>query len=111
MIQFTRALPIQLSANLIYDSIAVENLAYDPINHQYTARVYGVCRGSVMPLIVVTPVAVHRIEDVTITDAEIDTTLTNHPDLGPDRLAGAMARAFERLYALAAETQEAPYNA
>jgi hypothetical protein len=111
MSTLTQILPRPLPANLTYQAIQVESPSYDPVNRQYTARVYGVCRGHVMPLIIGTALAVHRIEDVVITDTEIDAVLLAKPELGTDRIAAALARAFERLYALAAETQEAPYNA
>ena len=106
-----KALPIAINSNIQYQEIAVEDPKYDMIGKRYMARVYGVCNGNIMPLIIVTPVAVHRIEDVFITDEEIDAILAERPELGNDRLTGALARAFVRLYALAAETVENPYNA
>lgn len=106
-----KTLPVPIASSIMYQDIAIEDPTYDMIGKRYTARVYGVCQGITMPLIISTPVAVHRIEDVVITDAEIDAILAERPELGTDRLTGAMARAFERLYALAAETEEAPYNA
>jgi hypothetical protein len=59
-----------------------------------------------MPLILSTAVEVRRVEDVVITDTEIDTVLGAKPELGTDRIAAALVRAFERLYALAAEVPE-----
>lgn len=110
MSTLTKALPRPLPSNLVYDAVEVENPSYDPILRQYTARVYGVCHGSIMPLIILTAVGVRRVEDVVITDVEIDTVLATRPDLGTDRIAAALVRAFERLYALAAEQPE-PSNA
>jgi len=99
-------LPQRLPSNVVYDAVQVENPSYDPVARQYTARVYGVCRGQAMPLILSTAVAVHRVEDVVITDAEIDAVLEAKPELGSDRIAASLVRAFERLYALASEQPE-----
>ena len=109
MNQITQMLPQPISVRIVYDAIVVENPNYDMIGRRYTARVYGQCRGITMPLIIATPVAVHRVEDVVIADSEIDTVLAARTDLNNDRVAGAMARTFERLYALVNETEEAPY--
>lgn len=102
----TQLLPRPLPSNVAYQAVQVERPTYDPVLRQYTARVYGVCRGEVMPLILATAVAVRRVEDVVITDAEIDAVLEAKPELGTDRIAAAMSRAFDRLYALAAEQPE-----
>ena len=104
-------LPMPLSSNIVYDSIQVQNLNYDPVARAYTAQVYGVCGGNPLPLNIVTRVQLHRIETVVVTDAEIDAVLESKPELNNDRVSGAMARAFQRLYALAVETQETPYVA
>lgn len=104
-----QSLPHVLPSNVAYDAVAVENPSYDPIARQYSARVYGVCNGYVMPLIIRTLVAVRRVEDVVITDAEIDAVIAGRPDLASDRVGAAMVRAFQRIYALAAETPENPY--
>lgn len=106
MSTLTQLLPVPLPSNVSYQAVAVERPTYDPVLRQYTARVYGVCRGEVIPLILSTAVAVRRVEDVVITDAEIDAVLAAKPELGTDRIAAALARAFERLYALAAEQPE-----
>ena len=108
MSQMTQTLPSPLPSRVVYDSLLVENPVYDPIGLFYQARVYGVCRGNVMPLILSTPVAVRRIEEVTITDAEIDAVIEQRPELVNNRMAAAMIRSFTRLYALAAETEPAP---
>lgn len=108
MSQMTQTLPSPLPSRVVYDSLLVENPVYDPIGLFYRAKVYGVCRGNVMPLILSTPVAVRRIEEVTITDAEIDAVIEQRPELVNNRMAAAMVRAFGRLYALAAETEPAP---
>ena len=108
MSTMTQLLPRPLPSNVSYQAVRVENPSYDPVARQYTARVYGVCRGEAMPLILSTAVAVRRVEDVVITDAEIDAVLAAKPELGTDRIAAAMARAFERLYAMAAEQPPMP---
>ena len=102
-------LPQRLYSMIVYDSVQVENLVYDPVSRSYTARVYGICGGNVVPLNIVTAVKMHRIEEVVISDEEIDTVLTEHPEYGSDRIAAAMVRAFQRLFALAAETKDKPY--
>ena len=68
MSQITQLLPTPINAEIVYDAIIVENPNYDIAGRKYTARVYGACRGMVMPLIINTPVQVHRIEDVEVTD-------------------------------------------
>lgn len=103
MSTITRSLPAPIQSGVVYDSICVENPDYDIGRRLYTARVYGMCRGSIMPLIIATPAAVHRVEDVIITDDEIDAILCEKPELMGDRVGGALARAFQRLYALAQE--------
>jgi hypothetical protein len=75
--------------------------------HQYTARVYGMCRGEVLPLIVSTAVAVRRVEDVVITDTEIDAVLAAQPAI-TDRVQAAFVRAFTRLNVLANEQPAIP---
>lgn len=109
MSTLTKTLPVPLPASVMYDAVQVENPSYDPVLRQYTARVYGVCRGSVIPLIISTAVAVRRVEDVVITDVEIDAVLEAKPELDGDRIAAALVRAFDRLYALAAEQPERNY--
>lgn len=108
MSALTQVLPRPLPSNVSFQAVQVENPSYDPVLRQYTARVYGVCRGEVMPLILATAVAVRRVEDVVISDAEIDAVLLAKPELGTDRIAAAMARAFERLYTMAAEQPPMP---
>lgn len=110
MNQIVKTLPFSIPSNVVYDGVMVEHLVYDPIEKAYTCRVYAMCRGMAMPLILSTAVTVHRIEQVTVTDAEIDAIQTAHPEI-TDRLDAAMVRAFARLSALASETLENPYNA
>lgn len=98
-----------LPSNITYDAIEIERPTYDPMELRYTARVYGVCRGEVMPLIVSTAVAVRRVEDVIITDAEIDRHLDSNPT--GNRVQAALEVAFARLYHMASETPEHPYVA
>ena len=107
MSQITQPLPVPIQSGVAYDAIIVENPNYDIAGRKYTARVYGACRGMVMPLIINTPVQVHRIEDVEVTDEEIDTVLAEKPELNGDRVAGALARSFQRLYTLTQETVNA----
>lgn len=97
-----QSLPMPLESKIVYDALQIENPTYDPAARRYRVRVYGQCKGTVMPLIIVTAVAVRKIEDVEITDEEIDAIQAEKPEL-TDRIAAAMARAFERLYALANE--------
>lgn len=104
-------LPMRLPANIVYDSVRVENIAYDPVGRQYTAQVFGVCGDQVLQLVIVTRCAVRRVTEVAITDAEIDAVIAVKPELASDRVGAAMVRAFQRLGALAMETPEAPYNA
>lgn len=103
MSQLTQVLPSPLPANIIYDAIRIEDSNYDPVAREYTARVFGVCRGIPLPLILCTAAAVRHIDIVTVSDADIDAALAVRPALGNDRVSGALAAAFERLYALAAE--------
>ena len=102
-------LPYRLASNVVYDSIEVEKVSYDPETRQYSARVFGMCGDTVMPLIVVTRVQVRRVEEVVITDDEIDTVISEHPEYASNRVGAAMIRAFQRLAAMAAETPENPY--
>jgi len=102
-------LPYRLPSNVVYDSVEVENVSYDPEARQYAARVFGVCSGTVMPLIIVTRVQVRRVEDVVITDDEIDAVIAEHPEYASNRVGAALVRAFQRLSAMAAETPENPY--
>lgn len=111
MSSLTKLLPRPLPSNVLYQAVQVERPTYDPMLRQYTARVYGVCRGEVMPLIFSTAVAVRRVEDVVITDTEIDAVLAAQPELNGDRIAAALSRAFDRLYALVAEQPEWRQNA
>lgn len=98
----TEALP----SNVVFDALEVENIQYDPVGRCYSCRVYGVCQGVVMPLIIRTAVAVRRVEDISIADAEIDAFLALNPDLPQDRVTGALGAGFQRLYALAGEVAE-----
>jgi len=109
MSQLTQLLPSPIQSKIVYEAVMVENPVYDPVGRRYIARVYGVCRGTVMPLILSTAIAVRRIEETVITDAEIDEVLAARPELGTDRIAGALARAFERLYALVNEQPPTPW--
>lgn len=103
MSQLTQALPVPLSANIVYTAILIDGATYDPIARQYVAKVFGVCRGRPIPLILCNNAGMQHIEDVTISDAEIDGVLDARPELTGDRIAGALAAAFARLYALARE--------
>lgn len=105
----TQLLPRPLPANIVYEGVQIENPSYDPTEKCYTARVYGVCRGNVLPLVLSTAVAYRRIEDVVITDAEIDVMLEAKPELAGDRVAAAFSRAFERLYNISNEQPPNPY--
>jgi TRAP-type uncharacterized transport system substrate-binding protein len=59
-----------------------------------------------MPLIFVTRRQLRRIEDVVISDDEIDQVIEAHPEYASQRVQAAMFRAFERLAAMAAESPE-----
>lgn len=104
-----RSLPYRLPSNVVYDSILVTNLAYDPVGLCFKARVFGVCGDLVIPLVVVTMVRPHLIEEVTITDAEIDAVIAADSSLAGDRVGAAFQSAFNRLKNLYSETQENPY--
>jgi hypothetical protein len=108
MNQIIKTLPAPVQARIAYDGVMVENLVYDPIGHAYTCRVYGVCRGMAMPLILSTAVAMRRVEEVTVTDEEIDAVMAERPEI-TDRLDAAMVRAFGRLSALANEQPAWPW--
>lgn len=103
MSQLTEVLPTPLNANITYQAILIDGASYDPLGRQYVARVFGVCKGRPLPLILCNKGGIQHIEDVIVTDAEIDGLLESRPDLNGDRIAGAMASAFARLYALARE--------
>ena len=103
-----QSLPYRLASNVVYDAVEVEQVSYDPEAKQYSARVFGVCGGHVMPLIFVTRRQLRRIEDVVITDDEIDQVIEAHPEYANQRVPAAMYRAFERLAAMAAEPPEPP---
>lgn len=92
-----------LPSHVDFDALEVENIQYDPVGRRYSCRVYGVCDGVVMPLIIRTAVAVRRVEDISIADAEIDAYLADNPDLPQDRVTGALGAGLKRLYALAQE--------
>ena len=102
-------LPYRLPANIVYDAVEVEKVSYDPEARQYSARVFGVCGDTVMPLIVVTRVQVRRVEEVVITDEEIDAVIVDHPEYASNRVGAALVRAFQRLQEMAIEIPEAPY--
>lgn len=103
MSQITQQLPAPLSANITYQAILIDGASYDPLARQYVARVFGVCKGRPLPLIICNRSGVQHVDQVVITDAEIDGTLEARPELNGDRVAGAIARAFDRLYTLARE--------
>jgi len=100
MSQLKQALPTPLNANITYTEILIDEASYDPLARQYVAKVFGVCRNRPIPLIICNNRGVQHIDEVVITDAEIDGALEARPDLGSDRIAGAMAAALVRLYAL-----------
>jgi hypothetical protein len=108
MNQIVKPLPQPVQSRIAYDSIMVENLIYDPINKAFVARVYGVCRGMTVPLIISTNVAMRRVDEVTISDVEIDAVQAEKPEI-TDRLDAAMVRAYARLVALANEQPPFPY--
>lgn len=99
-------LPFRLASNVVYDAVEVEKVSYDPFAKTYSARVFGVCGGAIMPLIFVTRRQVRRIEEVVISDEEIDQVISDHPEYAGQRVPAAMCRAFERLAAMAAELPE-----
>lgn len=98
-------LPQAIPSNLTYTSLEVQNLLYLPESGEFKCRVYGVAGGTeVMPLIINTPHGIERIEDVVITDAEIDAAIAAATEANPEapeltRTQGAMAVAMTRLYA------------
>ncbi len=108
MSQLRQPLPQPLPSNIVYEAIIIDASSYDPISRQYTARVFGVCKGRPLPLILNTAAALRHIEEVVVSDAEIDTALSVRPDLNNDRVSGALAASFRRLYDLAREQPEAP---
>ncbi len=103
-------LPFRLASNVVYDAVEVEQVSYDPLTKQYSARVFGVCGEHIMPLIFVTRRQLRRIEEVVITDDEIDQVIAAHPEYANERVPAAMYRAFERLAAMAAEPTLPPLD-
>jgi hypothetical protein len=95
-----KELPKPISANIVYDSIEIENPVYDPITSRYVARVYGVCGNRVLPLIIRTAAAVRTIEEVVLTDDEIDEEKSKKPGEKKDRVTAGIDRALDRLYTL-----------
>lgn len=108
MSQLKQPLPQPLPAGIVYEAVLIEDAAYDPIARQYRARVFGICKGRPLPLILNTAVQLRHIEEVVVTDAEIDQVLAVRPDLNSDRVSGALAASFRRLYELANEQPEEP---
>lgn len=108
MNQIVKPLPAPVNARISYDSVMVENLVYNPVDKEFMARVYGVCRGMVIPLILCTNVAMRRVDSVTISDVEIDAVMAEKPEI-TDRLDAAMVRAYARLVSLANEQPPSPY--
>jgi hypothetical protein len=108
MSQLKQPLPQPLPSNITYDAVLIDESTYDPIAREYRARVFGVCKGRPLPLILNTAAKLRHIEEVVVSDAEIDQVLAVRPDLNNDRVSGALAASFRRLYELAREQPEAP---
>lgn len=92
-------LPTPIPANYQYEALRIEDLRYVPEQAAYVCEVYGIAGGQPMPLIVANSQGIQRVQNVAVTDAEIDAVLAAHPEI-TSRMEAGLARAMERLYTM-----------